>query len=1305
MLAPRPLFFVLGLLYVALPGHPFAALPGLPLGLLGTALALVLAAWWIGLPDAPPRARTVVAGLAILGLVKVAVAVSAPSYGLAADYRTEGATVPERSTEWRRADWTRIDATPTFASDEFPVHFFNDVTRFNYYRAAEPRRDLLPFDVRWVGQFYAEHDGRYTFALESNGTASLTIGNVRASIEQAGRLRSATVNIDLAVGLHPFQASYRRPDEQMPWLSVAVGRTGAAPAPSAPIEPRLLLQPSATRAGLASDMLLRPLAWGVDIALLALLGMALLAHLWHAARERRPSPPRPLSLTRERGRMAGGQGLASEEGVAANWTASEHPLLALYVLAASTLALAAHLHLFGRAVILSGGNDWLAYEGFARAVLLDGPLLTEGRPLGQGAPYYYQPLYIYWLALVHLVLGEGLFGPLLANALLGIAAGLGVYALGRELFGRLAGGAALLAFELCRVTFFAPTAGLLLSENLLIPLVPIILLLFVRAARGAGWGWLVAAGVALGLGGLARTTPLALLPPALLVLAVAFRRRRLSGQGTVARLAVVIMACSLTVGVATVRNYVVAGRPVPITSSAGANLWETHRPSSRVDLSRIDRDPLYERLGLDRPTREVAEFVRQDPLGYVGTLVPMFLYAVGVVGAVSGTSEVHLGLAGMCAAYALTSLLVPRARSLPTLFMHGFVWSHLAQMTVFFSHQYGFRLILPMYVAMAPVVGLGIWTLLSTVLRLALGRRRTVAPALVQPAPLVPRTLGTVALMLVGAAVLGVGASPALTGGASSLADARESFYGMTGDAALAARQALRLDLMRQADSVYFAGDDGRSASVAYLRGLAFPTMRWFDGARGIVFPPPEQQALYVLPDRAAADVALRCIGDDPSAGPAADPRTGAGMTVALASREGAACTRSRQEIGAPFEGAARILGLDAPASIEPGRPMDITVRWEPLARPRDRARPTVRLVDSKGRRWGGPAEVSVYPSSSWRPGELVVGLARLDVDPTLPPGEYGIDVGVTSGSASARLAESGAWGQRGQSAAHGGSVRLISRSTPLATYALPLPSVRNDMLDGVRFLGAVLNRDQPKPGERLTVSLFWQNAASRLADREVSLIMRDGRSVVHEWRGVPVDGTYPTSRWKPSEIVRDTWDLVLPATMPSGAIELAVGLAAPTEMPSQYLGLSSFTVQPVARTLTEPSIRTRQEARFGEVARLVGFDLRQRRVKPGDSADLTLIWQALAEGRDTLAVGLYLLDGDDRTVAQSEEEPAGGRRPTAGWTAGEFVEDAHELRVPRDVPRGRYRVAVGLVADDRRPLLDEHGQERVVLQTELAVE
>jgi hypothetical protein len=599
----RPMLFGAALLALALPGHPLAQLGGVPLGVPSIVLALLVAGWMILLPGAPSRAVLLTAAFVALAGLKLLTGWLAPGYGLVGEYRIEG-----------RPGTLRVDRSLELRGDAFPVHFFNDVRRFNYYTPTEPKRDLLPFSVTWTGQLVRPEAGEQTLVLEANGPASVKLGDGQPTvIRESGRVREAVLTADLPAGLTPITVTYSRPDEAMPWL-VLSGASG-------------LVTPDTTPAAVAREGWLRPLATLVDGLLVGLLALAFLLHA------------RASWII---GRAAPGGEVTLERG-----------LLAVYLLLAVGWELLGHLHLFGRAVILSGGNDWLAYEGFARDILINGPLLTEGRPLGQGVPFYYQPLYIYWVALTHLVLGESLFAPLFMNTVLGIMCGLGLYLLTRELFGRGTAVVALLLFEVYRQTVFEQTAGLLLSENLLFALLPIILLLLVRLARTGRPTVAVAAAVMLGLGGLARTTPLAILPPALLVLVLAWRHVSLGRWGyggqllglgwsqVMARLAIFVAVLFLTLGVATTRNYLVSGRPVPITSSAGANLWETHRPSDKVDLSRIDKDPLYERLGLDRTTREVVEFIRQDPMGYVGTLVPMFLFAVGVVGAVSGTWQIH----------------------------------------------------------------------------------------------------------------------------------------------------------------------------------------------------------------------------------------------------------------------------------------------------------------------------------------------------------------------------------------------------------------------------------------------------------------------------------------------------------------------------------------------------------------------------------------------------------------------------------------------------------------------------------------
>ena len=60
--------------------------------------------------------------------------------------------------------------------------------------------------------------------------------------------------------------------------------------------------------------------------------------------------------------------------------------------------------------LLGGGQDWLTHESFARDILIGGPLMTLGKPLGEGRTFYAQPFYPYALAAMHALTGEDLFG-------------------------------------------------------------------------------------------------------------------------------------------------------------------------------------------------------------------------------------------------------------------------------------------------------------------------------------------------------------------------------------------------------------------------------------------------------------------------------------------------------------------------------------------------------------------------------------------------------------------------------------------------------------------------------------------------------------------------------------------------------------------------------------------------------------------------------------------------------------------------------------------------------------------------------
>jgi 4-amino-4-deoxy-L-arabinose transferase-like glycosyltransferase len=915
---------VLPLLYVLAPGHPFGALSGLPLATLGLGLVLlVVLAAWCGLGPRRPLLAAGLFGLALL--LKLTLAGAALPAGLTATYTSGDFSQPaERSTEWRLADATRVERSLDLVGDAFPLHFFNDL-RFNFYTASQPRRDLLPFTAVWRGWLLEPRGGPRCLWLEANGSASLQVGDLGpVRIDRATAVERRELCGPLPAGAVPLEARFARPAGGVPFLRV--GET-LSDGQSVPLPPERLARAPADAAAAGRDLLLGRAARALDLAVLAgLMAIPLLA------------------LAAGRGRL--------RLGALPTWRL-ERGLLSLALLAAYVEALAGFRHFAARTPILSGGNDWLTHESLARELLLGGPLLDGGQPLGTGEPFYQQPLYLYFLAGLHLLFGESVYGLLVAQYLGVALSGLLTYFLARELFGRLTAAVALGLFWLLRYAIFNPVAGLLLSENLVAILVPAMLLLLVRWQRTWRRTDLAGAGLLLGLAVLTRSTPLLFLPPALLLVVWA-QRRKFQDWRPALGAAALLLAVSLAVsGLLGVRNYLVAGRWVFLPESATQNIVKTHRPTEKVDLSRIGEHPLYERLGLDQNTRQVLEFARQDPLGYGWSLAVMGLYALGVTGPAQGTAQLQYELIGLTLLYLGGLPFLPAARAGPVWFVHAFVGSHFLVMMVFLSNQYGFRLPLPMYGPMAVVAASVLVALAGRVGRPAVRAAGQERRAAWRPAAL-------------GLAVLAAGLWSGWEWVRPRAVEAET--FGLGGEAGLAARAVRETPAAWSAERIYFGGRDGRSFGVAYLPGLNYREMKWLDLEQGLVWPAERRRGLLARPAGQPAPLFAACVGAEPAAG-LSGPGAAARLDW-LPEQAARRCGPGDLRL-ASFGGFAELRGLrrtEAPS----GGPAGLEVVWQVIERPSFRVQEVVERLDGAGAVVASNL-YEVYPSGSWEPGELVV--------------------------------------------------------------------------------------------------------------------------------------------------------------------------------------------------------------------------------------------------------------------------------------------------------------------------------------------
>jgi dolichyl-phosphate-mannose-protein mannosyltransferase len=521
-----------------MPAAGWGLLHGVPIGLAGA--AVLFAIWWTWWFRGTLPGRRALIALVMLKLV-AGLGVSIER-GLEADYFANVQWAPpiERSPDFRSRSFTRIDRQLDFGGPDrpgFPVYFFNDAARFNFYQRGEPDRDDLPFSVTWQGYVRAPRaEDRRQFYLRGTGvTAELWVDGAQTvhlnptasdafdrALWPAG-VRHLTVRVSVPAGAsRRFEAGYVDSDgRQIPFDATNIA---ARPYP---------------RWRISADVVVRFVSRIIDVLLLAAL-VGLFA--WTLARMVRAATTRGAE---QRDAM-----------FALSWIV----LMAGGLLSARSA--------MGRVVILGGGQD-LTYESYARDILLNGPLMLLAHPAGQSAPFYYQPLYPYFLALTHLIFGEDLSGVYLVQWLLAGVTVIVIWKISARLFGSQAGHAALVLVSFYFVGKLVPMAGLLLTENLFMPLVVLWTLSMIRmAVPEAGTADTVRAGISGGLSALARSTSIAAWVFALPLLALSRRRAGKSQQAVLVMVAIMIAVLA----VAAISNWIASRTLLPIAFNCGVNV-------------------------------------------------------------------------------------------------------------------------------------------------------------------------------------------------------------------------------------------------------------------------------------------------------------------------------------------------------------------------------------------------------------------------------------------------------------------------------------------------------------------------------------------------------------------------------------------------------------------------------------------------------------------------------------------------------------------------------------------------------------
>jgi hypothetical protein len=214
--------------------------------------------------------------------------------------------------------------------------------------------------------------------------------------------------------------------------------------------------------------------------------------------------------------------------------------------------------------------------------------------------------------------------------------------------------------------------------------------------------------------------------------------------------------------------------------------------------------------------------------------------------------------------------------------------------------------------------------------------------------------------------------------------------------------------------------------------------------------------------------------------------------------------------------------------------------------------------------------------------------------------------------------------------------------------------------------------------GDTLPAVLYWQALQPLSSNYSVFLHLDalDGRTYAG------VDETNPedilTSTWPPGLYLRNPMSLTLPADAPAVRYTLTVGLyephtlerlAAETCGGCAALPLATVWLLPT-RPLDQSAVPYPLDYRLGEDISLLGYGL-----EPGDMTQLTLYWRAKLRLPSDYTVFIHAYDGLGNLLARADSPPGGGLYPTDAWLPGQLIADLHTL----ELPAATRLLAVGL--------------------------
>ncbi|MFC2023622.1 hypothetical protein ACFLT5_02665, partial [Chloroflexota bacterium] len=266
------------------------------------------------------------------------------------------------------------------------------------------------------------------------------------------------------------------------------------------------------------------------------------------------------------------------------------------------------------------------------------------------------------------------------------------------------------------------------------------------------------------------------------------------------------------------------------------------------------------------------------------------------------------------------------------------------------------------------------------------------------------------------------------------------------------------------------------------------------------------------------------------------------------------------------------------------------------------------------------------------------------------------------------------------------GLMRVSGDGQSLVVVADPLyeaPAVPRptdlELTPGLQLLGYGVHEHNGHWQRWARLRLWWTSPSRLTKSLKVSVRLLDaGGNLVSTSDAEPVAWSYPTTSWRPGEIVADAYEMPLPSGTPAGEYTPLVIVYDPStgdelgRVELSAIHLEGNPVRPPRRAL-EATVSELAYARFGSLE-LLGFTppAPDAPFSTGAELPIHLLWQAHGQQKGEHTLSFWLEGEQDHYLGQA---PLGTRTSGALWSDGEVAGQWPGLRIPEGTPPGTYRL------------------------------